>query len=126
MSNNNQQWGGQQSGPFYGQGQAGYGQGGYGPGGYGAGQTGAGPQGAGPQAGPRRVDALDVLEGVLRDGFSLSNFARIARASGSNFWIGAAIGAGAVVVMNRPDVRNAFTNIFKHATPNTDKDNTAG
>ncbi len=122
MSNNNQQWGGQQSGPFYGQGP-----GGYGPGGYGAGQAGAGPQGAGqPGAGPRRVDALDLLEGVLRDGFSLSNLTRIARASGSNFWIGAAIGAGAVVVMNRPDVRNAFTNIFKHAAPNTDKDHTGG
>lgn len=132
MSNNNQQWGGPQSGPFYGQGQQNnFGQGGYGQGGYGAGQAGAGPQGAGqqgagPQAGPRRVDALDVLEGVLRDGFSLSNFTRIARASGSNFWIGAAIGAGAVVVMNRPDVRNAFTNIFKHARTNTDKDNAAG
>lgn len=135
MSNNNQQWGGQQSGPFYGQGQSGYGSGGYGTGGYGAGgygmgQTGAGPQGAGPQAGPqagpRRVDALDVLEGVLRDGFSLSNLTRIARASGSNFWIGAAIGAGAVVVMNRPDVRNALTNIFRNAKPNTDTDHTAG
>lgn len=64
---------------------------------------GAGP-GAGPQAG-RRIDALDVLEGVLQDGFSLSNLTRIARASGSNFWIGAAIGAGLVVLMNRADLR---------------------
>lgn len=130
MSNYNQQWGGQQSGPFYGQGQGGYGAGPQGSGqqGYGQqgpGQQGAGPQGAGPQpgSGPRRIDALDVLEGVLRDGFSLSNFTRIARASGSNFWIGAAIGAGAVVLLNRPDVRSAFTHVFKAAT---DKDNKAG
>ncbi len=120
MSNYNQQWGGPQSGPYYGQGQ-----GGYGAGPQGAGPQDAGPQGAGPQpgGGARRIDALDVLEGVLRDGFSLSNFTRIARASGSNFWIGAAIGAGAVVLMNRPDVRSAFTHVFKAAT---DKDNTAG
>lgn len=31
----------------------------------------------------------------MRDGFSLSNVTRIARASGSNFWVGAVIGAGA-------------------------------
>lgn len=99
---------------------AGYGpQPGYGPGaGYGYGpQPGAGAQAAGAQAagaqgaGPR-IDALDVLEGVLRDGFSMSNLTRIARASGSNFWIGAAIGAGLVVLMNRPDVRSAVSGIF--------------
>lgn len=73
----------------------------------------AGPQyggqqhyGAGPQAGPqRRIDALDVLEGMLQDGLSLSNITRIARASGSRFWLGAAIGAGVVVFLNRSDVR---------------------
>lgn len=134
MSNYNQQWGGPQSGPFYG--QNGYGQNGYGAGAQGRGQQGAGPQGTGPQgagpqgagpqgAGPqpggaRRIDALDVLEGVLRDGFSLSNFTRIARASGSNFWIGAAIGAGAVVLINRHDVRSAVSNVFKAAS-NKDK-----
>jgi len=58
------------------------------------------------QAPERRVDLLDVVEGVLRDGFSFTNFSRIARASGSNFWIGAAIGAGLVVLANRPDIKN--------------------
>lgn len=96
--------------------------------GYGPGWTGAGPQpgagwgpgwGAGPQAGPQtgertgRIDLLDVVEGVMRDGFSLSNFTRIARASGSNFWVGAAIGASAVVLARRPDVRAALGGIFK-------------
>ncbi|MGQ3674505.1 hypothetical protein ACT6QH_03250 [Xanthobacter sp. TB0139] len=145
MSNYNHQWGAQQFGPNgnpgpgssrgpneqsgYGQnayGQGGYGQTGYGQGNFGHGnfgqgahthQAGYGP-GAGPQGpygGPGRIDALDVLEGMLRDGFSLSNFTRIARASGSNFWIGAAIGAGAVVLLNRPDVRNAFSSAFHKA-----------
>lgn len=99
-------------GPGYGP-QAGYGYGpqpgyGYGP------HAGYGPQ-AGPQAASGRIDALDVLEGVLRDGFSLSNFTRIARASGSNFWVGAAIGAGLVVLMHRPDVRSAVSNVFGKA-----------
>ncbi|ACK51823.1 hypothetical protein Msil_2907 [Methylocella silvestris BL2] len=60
----------------------------------------------------RRIDLLDVVEGVLTDGFSLSNFTRIARASGSNFWIGAAIGAGLVVLAHRPDVRAAAADAF--------------
>ncbi|MGE4373551.1 MAG: hypothetical protein AB7E29_11775 [Xanthobacter sp.] len=124
MSNYNHQWGAQQFGPNGNSGQGGpggqNGQGSYGQGAYnnqagygpGAGQ-GAGPRG--PQNGTGRIDALDVLEGMLRDGFSLSNFTRIARASGSNFWIGAAIGAGAVVLLNRPDVRGAFTSAFRKA-----------
>lgn len=83
-----------------------------------------GPQPGGPNAGfgagpgpgaQRRIDALDVLEGVLTDGFSFSNITRIARASGSNFWVGAALGAGLVVLMNRPDVRAAFGSIFRPA-----------
>lgn len=60
----------------------------------------------------RRIDALDVLEGVLKDGFSLSNFTRIARASGSRFWLGAAVGAGLVVVATRPDVRAAVSGVL--------------
>lgn len=92
--------------------------------GYGAGYGPApGAQQAGPGYGPGpngpapggRIDALDVLEGVLKDGFSLSNLTRIARASGSNLWIGAAIGAGLVVMMNRPDVRAAVSGIFTAA-----------
>ncbi len=108
--------GGQQRGPGYGPGpndSAAYGAGwqqqssGYGP---------------GPGAARPRIDALDVLEGVLKDGFSLSNFTRIARASGSNLWIGAAIGAGLVVMMNRPDVRAAVSGIFSAArTPDKDR-----
>lgn len=91
------------------------------PNGWGAGGPygGAGPQGAGPGAGPgpgpqagRRIDALDVLEGMLLDGFSVSNLTRIARASGSNFWIGAAIGAGLVVLMNRHDLRGTVAKAF--------------
>ncbi|WP_454915874.1 hypothetical protein [Xanthobacter sediminis] len=129
MSKKNPQWGGFQSGPTQGgpqqsgqwsyggwnAGQPGYGtQGGYGP------QPGYGPQGpqpGGPQqsAGGPRIDALDVLEGVLKDGFSLSNLTRIARASGSNFWIGTAIGAGVVVLLNRPDVRAVFSSVFSKA-----------
>ena len=93
MSSHNQNGGGwQQSAP------------GYGPG-----------PGAAPGGPAGRIDALDVLEGVLKDGFSLSNFTRIARASGSNLWIGAAIGAGLVVMMNRPDVRAAVSGIFSAA-----------
>lgn len=64
----------------------------------------------------RRIDALDVLEGVLKDGFSLSNFTRIARASGSKFWLGAAIGAGLVVVATRPDVRAAVSGVLHAGT----------
>jgi len=126
MSKKNPQWGGFQSGPAQGGPQPGgqwssYGgwnagagaQGGYGQ------QAGYGPQGpqpGGPQPGAGgRIDALDVLEGVLKDGFSLSNLTRIARASGSNFWIGTAIGAGVVVLLNRPDVRAAFSSIFSKA-----------
>lgn len=79
----------------------------------GYGPTYAGPyQGApgayGPQQAPqRRIDLLDVVEGVLTDGLSISNFSRIARASGSKFWLGAAIGAGLVALAHRPDVRAA-------------------
>lgn len=77
---------------------------------------GYGPGPGAAQGAPRgRIDALDVLEGVLKDGFSLTNLTRIARASGSNLWIGAAIGAGLVVMMNRPDVRAAVSGIFTAA-----------
>ncbi|MFT3688657.1 hypothetical protein [Paenirhodobacter sp.] len=69
--------------------------------------------GWGPQ-GPRRVDVLDVLEGVMQDGFSFSNLSRIARASGSKFWLGAAIGAGAVVLARKPEVRAAVAGIFRN------------
>lgn len=47
----------------------------------------------GGERGDPRVDALDLLEGVLRNGFSLASVSRIARARGPNFWIGAAIGS---------------------------------
>ncbi|MGV6872062.1 hypothetical protein ACUSIJ_05135 [Pseudochelatococcus sp. B33] len=70
--------------------------------------------GYGPGPG-RRIDALDVLEGVLKDGFSVSNLTRIARASGSNFWLGAALGAGLVVLASRPDVRAAVAGAFRGA-----------
>lgn len=86
-------WAGQQGGPQW------------------NGAQGPGPQGPGPQP-ARRIDALDVLEGMLQDGFSLSQFTRIARASGSNFWVGAAIGAGLVVLVNRPEVREAVAKVF--------------
>lgn len=119
MSNDNPQWG---PNPYGAGPQPGYQwqPGGWGAGGpYGWTGPGTGPGASpGPGAGPRaRIDALDVLEGVLKDGFSLSNFTRIARASGSNFWIGAAIGAGLVVLMNRPDVREAFSHAFKGHEP---------
>lgn len=81
-------------------------------------QPGGPDAGAGAEPGPgsqRRIDALDVLEGVLTDGLSFSNITRIARASGSNFWVGAALGAGLVVLVNRPDVRAAFGSIFRQA-----------
>ncbi|MFD2249107.1 hypothetical protein FHS82_002864 [Pseudochelatococcus lubricantis] len=68
--------------------------------------------GYGPGQG-QRIDALDVLEGVLKDGFSVSNLTRIARASGSNFWVGAAIGAGLVVLARRPEVRAAVSGVFR-------------
>lgn len=118
MSNDqtNQTYGasyGPQYGPAYGQ-QYGQEQG-YGPQ-YGPGHG----QQYGPQQEPgasRRVDLLDVLEGVMRDGLSLSNVTRIARASGSNFWVGAAIGAGAVVLARRPEVRAAVGDIFKQHGP---------
>lgn len=72
-----------------------------------------GPQwGYGPQTGPRRIDFLDVVEGVMQDGFSFSNLSRIARASGSNFWLGAALGAGAVVLARKPEVRAAVGSFF--------------
>lgn len=117
MTKKNPQWGGFQSGPTQGGPQQ-SGQWSYG--GWNAGQAGYGPQGpqpGGPQqsAGGPRIDALDVLEGVLKDGFSLSNLTRIARASGSNFWIGTAIGAGVVVLLNRPDVRAVFSSVFSKA-----------
>ncbi len=142
MSSKNTNWGPQGAGTGYGAGSANpgaggpygqgygqaYGQGagapgggyGYGPGAQGYGPQGYGPQGYGPQGpgpgqGTGRIDALDVLEGVLKDGLSISNFTRIARASGSNFWVGAAIGAGVVMFMNRPDVRAAVSNVFGKA-----------
>jgi hypothetical protein len=68
------------------------------------------------QADPR-IDALDVIEGVLKDGFSLSNFSRIARARGPNFWIGAAIGATAVVLLSKPETRAAIGAFFRAGTP---------
>lgn len=106
MTQNNPQWGPYAQGPdFGGQQGGGYGQGPYGPG------------AAGPGTGQQRprIDALDVLEGVLTDGLSLTNFTRIARASGSNFWLGAAIGAGLVVFLHRPDVKSAVSNVFGKA-----------
>lgn len=67
------------------------------------------PPGAPPY---RRIDAMDVLEGILTDGFSISSLTRIARASGSNFWVGAAIGAGLVMLMHRPDVRATLNGVI--------------
>lgn len=82
-------------------------------------QQGAGPYqtGAyGPQPAPqRRIDLLDVVEGVLTDGLSLSNFTRIARASGSKFWLGAAIGAGLVALAHRPEVKAAVGGVVDKA-----------
>ena len=105
--NGPQGWGPQQGyGPGYG---PGYNQG-YGPG-YGPGH---GPQpgwGPAPQQ-QRRIDLLDVIEGVMTDGLSFSNLGRIARASGSKFWLGAAIGAGAVVLARKPELRGAVSHIF--------------
>jgi hypothetical protein len=75
-----------------------------------------GPAAAGPGT-ERRIDALDVLEGVLTEGFSFSSLTRIARASGSSFWIGAALGAGLVVLMNRPDVRTAVAGALARSQP---------
>lgn len=71
---------------------------------------GYGPQ---PGQGPRRIDVLDVLEGVMQDGLSFSNLSRIARASGSKFWLGAALGAGAVVLARKPEVRAAVSGLFR-------------
>ncbi len=73
-----------------------------------------GPYGYGSQPGPqpRRVDLLDVLEGVMTDGLSFANLSRIARASGSKFWLGAAIGAGAVVLARKPELRGVVSQVF--------------
>ncbi len=60
----------------------------------------------------RHSDALDALEGVIKDGFSMSSVTRIARASGSSFWVGAAIGAGLVVLATRPDMRASVAGLF--------------
>lgn len=60
----------------------------------------------------RRIDAFDVIEGMLKDGFSLSSFSRIAWARGSNFWVGAAIGATAVVLLSKPQARAAVASFF--------------
>lgn len=87
-------------------GQGAYGPQGYAPYGYGP------PPGAGPA---RPIDALDVLEGVLTNGFSLSNLTRIARASGSKFWLGAAIGAGLVIFAHRSETRSAVVAAFSKA-----------
>lgn len=83
---------------------------------YGGQAQAAPPYGAGYAPGPgpttsRRLDAMDVLEGVLNDGLSVSSLTRIARASGSRFWLGAAIGAGVVMLMHRPDVRATLANV---------------
>lgn len=67
----------------------------------------------GEDRGGPRLDALDLIEGVLRNGFSLSSVSRIARARGPNFWIGAAIGAAAVVLINKPEARAAVTEFFR-------------
>jgi len=64
----------------------------------------------------RRIDAFDVIEGMLKDGFSLSSFSRIARARGSNFWIGAALGATAVVLFSKPEARAAAASFFHAKT----------
>ncbi|WGR59521.1 hypothetical protein E3U26_01690 [Paracoccus ferrooxidans] len=96
MSNDYQSGPGQPHGWGYGQGPQG------GPYGY----------GLGPGPGPRRVDLLDVLEGVMQDGLSLSNLGRIARASGSKFWLGAAIGAGVVVLARKPELREVVSHVF--------------
>lgn len=119
MTEKNPQWGPYAQGPYnqgpYNQGPGVGGQqwGGYGQGPYGPGAADPGAPGAGQQR--PRIDALDVLEGVLTDGLSLTNFTRIARASGSNFWLGAAIGAGLVVFLHRPDVKSAVSNVFGKA-----------
>lgn len=63
------------------------------------------------QATGRRFDAMDLLEGVLNDGLSLTSLTRIARASGSRFWLGAAIGVGVVMLMHRPDVRATLASV---------------
>lgn len=73
--------------------------------------------GNGQPGGQPRIDILDVAEGVLRDGLSVSNLTRIARASGTSFWLGAAIGAGAVVLARKPEVRDAVAGLFRGSPP---------
>lgn len=77
--------------------------------------------------GPKRLDVMDVVEGFLRDGVSLSSFTRVARASGSNFWLGAAIGVSVVVLAQRPELRAALSGILhghtaKPGTPGDPRD----
>lgn len=62
-----------------------------------------------------RIDALDLIEGMLQDGFSLSSIRRIVQARGPNFWIGAAIGAAAVVLVTKPEARAALASVFRPA-----------
>lgn len=68
-------------------------------------------------AADQRSDAglLNALEGVLRDGFSLSSLGRLAQASGSSFWLGAAIGAGLVVAAKQPEVRQSVAELLHAA-----------
>ncbi|WP_395665092.1 hypothetical protein [Methylocella sp.] len=115
MSNDKPQWGPYPYGPYPGAGQQWRPEGPAAAGPYGWSAQAAGPETEPPPAAEGRIDALDVLEGVLKDGFSVTNLTRIARASGSNFWVGAAIGAGLVVLANRPDVRAAVSNFFSRA-----------
>lgn len=67
----------------------------------------------GEDRGDPRFDALDLIEGVLKHGFSLSSVGRIAQARGPNFWIGAAIGAAAVVLISKPEARAAVAGLFR-------------
>jgi hypothetical protein len=72
-----------------------------------------------------QVDALDLIEGVLRSGFNLASVSRIAQARGPNFWIGAAIGAAAVVLINKPDGRAAVAGVFRKGSSSQSRKDTS-
>lgn len=66
-----------------------------------------------------RIDALDLIEGMLQDGLSFSSLRRIVRARGPNFWIGATIGAATVVIVTKPEVRATLASFFRPGSSST-------
>lgn len=62
----------------------------------------------------KREDGLGLLDGLLGEGHhGLGSLQRLVGANGTEFWVGAAVGAAAVALLSNPKVRETVGSLFK-------------